>query len=143
MCPGQAYSSIQMRFPMPVARSHRRKPARIVATLAAAACVSAAPEARATTLRKMDLPELVSSADRVVHARVTGSTVAWNEEHTLIYTDTTLDVLSEAKGSGPSSMIVRTLGGRIDPFEMREEGTPAFAPGEEVVLFTLEGPEER
>ncbi|MGH9866908.1 MAG: hypothetical protein ACREAA_01920 [Candidatus Polarisedimenticolia bacterium] len=128
---------------MTAARSRRRTPAWIVAAFASAACISAATETHATTLRKMDLPELVSSADRVVHARVTGSTVAWNEEHTLIYTDTTLEVLAEAKGTGPASMIVRTLGGRIDPFELREEGTPIFMQGEEVVLFTLEGPEER
>jgi hypothetical protein len=102
--------------------------------------IASAP-ARATTLRKMDLPELVSSADRVVYARAISNTTYWDETQTQIYTDTAFEVLSEAKGSGPAVVIVNMLGGRIDPIEMRADGTPEFLEGDEVVLFTLNRPD--
>jgi hypothetical protein len=102
--------------------------------------VTSAP-ARATTLRKMDLPELVSEADRVVHARAVDSTVYWDPTGTQIYTDTSFEVLAEAKGQGPSTLVVSLLGGRIDPVEMREDGAPSFALGDEFVLFALNRPD--
>jgi len=89
----------------------------------------------------MDLPEIVSLADRVVDARAISRNVYWDPSGTQIYTDTTFEVLAEAKGQGLAMLTVTLLGGRIDPIEMREEGTPAFSLGEEVVLFTLERPD--
>jgi hypothetical protein len=97
----------------------------------------AAP-AGATTLRKMDLPELVSSADRIVHARAVNGTVYWDPGGTQIFTDTDFEVMDEAKGQGPATLTVRLLGGRIDPAEMREEGAPIFSIGDEFLLFTLD-----
>ncbi len=111
------------------------------AGLAALLCTASASSA--TTLRKMDLPEIVALADRVVHARAVAGSVYWDEEGTRIYTDTTFEVLEEAKGQGPSALTVTLLGGRIDPIEMREEGAPVFATGEEVVLFALQRPDGR
>ena len=102
--------------------------------------ISSAP-ARATTLRKMDLPELVSEADRVVHARAVDSTVYWDPTGTQIYTDTSFEVIAEAKGTGAPTLVVTLLGGRIDPVEMREDGAPSFALGDEVVLFALDRPD--
>lgn len=94
--------------------------------------------AGATTLRKMDLPELVSSADRVVHARAISSTVYWDPTETQILTDTTFEVLDETKGVGPQQLTVNLLGGQIGDVEMNAEGAPVFVTGDEVVLFTLE-----
>jgi len=129
---------------MPEAR--RPREARAVCHLAAASllslvCLATVPPADATTLRKMDLPELVSLADRIVDARAISRNVYWDPSGTQIYTDTTFEVLAEAKGQGPATLTVTLLGGRIDPLEMREEGTPGFSVGEEVVLFTLERPD--
>ena len=92
--------------------------------------------AGATTLRRMDLPEMVLAADRIVHARAVGNRVRWNETGSQILTDTEFEVLDDAKGTGPKKLTISQLGGRIDPIEMIVEGTPAFAVGEEVVLFT-------
>ncbi|HET6372826.1 MAG TPA: hypothetical protein VFG76_05935 [Candidatus Polarisedimenticolia bacterium] len=100
--------------------------------------LAATPRVDATTLRKMDLAELVVQADRVVYVRTVGSSVYWDPTGTQIYTDTTFEVLTEAKGQGGPTVTVSMLGGRIDPLEMREDGTPAFTLGEEVVLFTLD-----
>ena len=123
-------------------RSHFR--ARGTLAAAGVACLgllAAIAPAGATTLRRMDLPELVSSADRIVHARAIDKTVYWDPTGTQIYTDTTFDVVAEAKGLGPSTLTVTLLGGRIDPAEMKEEGAPVFGLGEEVVLFTLQRPD--
>lgn len=121
--------------------SHRRRTwlrgTLIAAGLAWLGLATVVP-AGATTLRKMDLAELVGTADRVVNARAVSNTVYWDPTGTQIFTDTTFEVIAEAKGQGPSTMTVTLLGGRIDPVEMLEEGTPAFSAGEEVVLFTVE-----
>lgn len=99
----------------------------------------AAVPAGATTLRHMDFGELVGRADRVVHARVVGNSVHWNEAGTQIVTDTTFQVIEEAKGKGPSRVIVQYLGGTLGIVEMHEDGTPEFERGEEVVLFVAPG----
>jgi len=96
----------------------------------------------ATTLRRMDLSEVVAVADRVVHARVVENRVYWAEPGQIL-TDTTFEVLSDVKGSGPGTLTLTQLGGRIDPIELVVEGTPAFTPSEEVVLFTEPSPDGR
>jgi len=113
----------------------------VAAGLAGLGLILTATHAGATTLRKMDLPELVSSADRIVHARAVDKTVYWDPTGTQIYTDTSFEVVAEAKGQGPATLTVTLLGGRIDPVEMKEEGAPVFGMGEEVVLFTLDRPD--
>ncbi len=109
--------------------------------LAAAAllCLGATLPAGATTLLRMDTADLTHAADRVVHARATDQRVFWDAAGTTIYTETTFQVIDEAKGSGPSTITVRLLGGRIDPVEMSAPGTPSFSLGEEVVLFATPG----
>lgn len=102
--------------------------------------IAASAPAGATTLRRMDLAQLVSHADRVVHAQVLTNRVYWDKTGRRIYTDTTFEVIEEAKGQGPNHLTVTMLGGRIDPAEILVEGTPVFRPGEEVVLFTSPGP---
>ena len=47
-------------------------------------------------------------------------------------------MIAEAKGQGPSTLTVTLLGGRIDPVEMLQEGTPSFSVGDEAVLFTTD-----
>ncbi len=111
-------------------------------TLMAAAALLAGPvPAGATTLRQMDLDELAVRADRIVHARAVDKKTYWDETGTRIYTDTTFEVLGEAKGQGPRRLTVSMLGGRIDPAEMTVEGTPSFSLGDEVVLFTSPRPD--
>jgi hypothetical protein len=124
---------------MPAARFRRRTPALILAAgLTSLGLAALFSTAGATTLRKMDLPELVAGSDRVVYARVTGNTVFWDEEGTMIHTNTTFQVLTDAKGAGDATLTVTMVGGRIDPFEVTEDGRPIFQDGEEVVLFALD-----
>ena len=111
-----------------------------------AACLASAVlsrDAGATTLRHMDLREMVQAADHVAHARVAATRVYWDDAHRRILTDTEFDVIEEAKGAGPKRLTVTMPGGRIDPIEMRTEGTPEFSAGEEVVLMTIPAPDGR
>ena len=118
------------------------RPGRVIAWLAAATILLAGTgRAGATTLLRMDLPEIVNRADRVVHARAVDKKVYWDQAGRNIYTDTTFEVLDEAKGRGPKRFTVSFIGGRIDPVEVTVEGTPAFAIGEEVLLFTSARPD--
>jgi len=113
----------------------------LVMGLVIACLLAASNPASATTLRRMDLSDLVSHSNRVVHARTVSNNVYWDPTHTRIYTDTVFEAIGEAKGAGPKRLTVTQLGGRIDPIEMLVEGTPAFTVGEEVVLFTEPNPE--
>src|SRR5262245_61726313 len=109
--------------------------------LAALVVAAVALPAGATTLRRMEMGEMVSRAERIVHARAVGKNVHWDASGTQIFTDTTFEVIDEAKGKGPRQLTVSLLGGTIGGVDMREEGTPFFKLGEEVVLFTTPLPD--
>ena len=113
----------------------------LAASLALAIWFATPSPAGATTLRRIDLPELVAHADRIVHARAIETKVYWNADGTQINTDTLFDILDQAKGQGPKRLTVTMLGGRIDPVEMSAVGTPVFEIGEEVLLFTSPRPD--
>jgi hypothetical protein len=123
----------------------RRRPAAVsagpAAGFAALACLVLVSPAGATTLRRMDLPDLVRDADRVVHARAVDKDVFWDPTGTQIQTDTTFEVIDEAKGQGPKRLVVNMLGGQMGQVEMFAEGTPTFDVGDEVVLFTSPRPD--
>ncbi len=96
--------------------------------------------AGATTMRRMDLPEVVTRANRVVHAVAVEERVYWDHGHGRIFTDTTFEVLEDIKGLGSPRVTVTMLGGNLDGWDMRIEGTPIFRQGEEVILFTSPRP---
>jgi len=97
----------------------------------------------ATTLQRMDLPEIVETADRVVHARVLDRRSYWDEARTQIFTDTDFEVLDQAKGDGPRFLTITLLGGTVGIIDMIVPGTPVFDIDEEVVLFTEPRPDGR
>ena len=105
--------------------------------------VAAAPFVDATTLRRMDLAELVGTAERVVHARVVDRRSYWDESLMQIFTDTTFDVIEEAKGRGPRTLTITLMGGRVGNIDTVVPGTPIFSIGEEAVLFTEPRPDGR
>lgn len=102
--------------------------------------VALSAPALATTMRRMDLPEVVHRADRVVHAVAVEERVYWDASHRKIYTDTTFEVMEDIKGVGSPRLTVTMMGGTIDTWNMLIEGTPVFRVGEEVILFTSPRP---
>jgi len=89
--------------------------------------------ASATTLVRMDLNALANCAEIIVRARCIHSETRWESE--TIWTFDDFAVLETFKGAPPQNLRVRLPGGRINHTEVRIEGVPMFATGEETVLF--------
>jgi hypothetical protein len=90
-------------------------------------------QVNATTLARMDLNALGHSAEIIVRARCVHSETRWESE--TIWTFDDFAVLETFKGAPPQILRVRLPGGRINHTEVRIEGVPMFAIGEETVLF--------
>jgi hypothetical protein len=90
-------------------------------------------EAGATTLVRMDLNALAHSAEIIVRARCVRSETRWESE--TIWTFDDFAVLETFKGAPPQTLRVRLAGGRMNHTEVRIEGVPTFAVGEETILF--------
>jgi hypothetical protein len=108
---------------------------RALAALALVAASSAAiyPPARATTLKRMSVPDLSRAAHVVVRARCVTSSTRWDAGE--IWTFSTFDVEETWKGFAPAQITVRLLGGSAGNFTSTVSGVPRFAPGEELILF--------
>jgi hypothetical protein len=90
--------------------------------------------ARGTTLVRMDLRELATSADAVVRAGCTGTEV--RAERGAIWTFATFEVMEIMKGSAREVRLeVRLPGGQLGHVRESVEGVPKFSIGEEVGVF--------
>jgi len=89
--------------------------------------------ARATTLMRMSLAQMSHAAQLIVRARCTGNSTGWDAGE--IWTFTSFDIEETWRGSAPSQISVRLLGGRVGNITSTVSGVPRFASGEEVVLF--------
>ncbi|MFQ5829031.1 MAG: hypothetical protein ACE5JD_07745 [Candidatus Methylomirabilia bacterium] len=78
--------------------------------------------------------ELVSEAESIVVARVTG-TRALQLESGVIVTDVALEVLLAVKGPREPLMTLRMPGGRIGDREVMIDGAPAFQADQILLLF--------
>lgn len=98
--------------------------------------------AHATVLQAWDTSRLVRESAVVVRA-VVGEQKAVSPDGKTIFTDTRLDVKRYLVGSGPSTLWVRQLGGRIGDRWMFVAGTASLQPGQEVLLFLVGTGERR
>ena len=89
--------------------------------------------AAATTLARMSIEQMSRSAPLIVHARCIGNSTGWDSGE--IWTFTNFEVEESWKGSAPSPISVRLLGGRLGNLTSNVSGVPRFRSGEEVVLF--------
>lgn len=89
--------------------------------------------ANATTLARMRFEELARQATAVARVRCLAATSFWANGE--IWTDTSFEVVEQAKGSLNAVIQVRTLGGAVGHLHSRIEDVPVFHPGEEAYLF--------
>jgi len=94
--------------------------------------------ATATTIRKLSLDELISSADDIAVGRCEKKETIWIERR--IFTISTIAVSHGAKGdaAGGQKIQVHTLGGSVKeplPVTMHVPGAETMAVGEEMLLF--------
>ncbi|HPA20531.1 MAG TPA: hypothetical protein PLU30_22460 [Verrucomicrobiae bacterium] len=94
--------------------------------------------AQATTIRKLSLDELISSANDIVVGKCEKKETAWIEKR--IFTISTIAVSHGAKGdaAGGQKIKVYTLGGSVKeplPVTMHVPGAETMAVGEDMLLF--------
>jgi hypothetical protein len=92
----------------------------------------AAP-ASATTVKKMDLQELVSVSDAIAQGTVESIETRWEDK--TIYTYTSLRVDESIKGGPRRAYLLRHHGGTIGALTLDAPGTPKFNPGDQVIVF--------
>lgn len=90
--------------------------------------------ASATQVRHLDMRELAQSSSDIVIGRVQHVASRWNTSRSKIFTDVTVQVDESLKGAR-GSVTFTQLGGTVGDVRQDVHGCPAFAPGEEAVLF--------
>jgi hypothetical protein len=91
------------------------------------------PQLLATTVEKMELPQLVSASDSIVQGRV--ESVEARYEANRIYTYISITVDDPLKGNRHRTVLLRQLGGTIGAKRTWVPGMPQFNAGDEVILF--------
>jgi hypothetical protein len=89
----------------------------------------------ATTLVPMSFDELTAEASVVVHGHVIDAHGVWNPERRAIETLVTIQPLETFKGSIAGDVTLTVPGGDVGRYRYVVVGAPAFAIGDEVVLF--------
>jgi len=111
-----------------------RNPALAAAVITAAATLAA--PARATTLIRAGIDDLVASNETVVVAEVVGLHSYWNAEHTFILTDARVRPTTQLKGNrGPLEFTVTVMGGTVGDLTTVIVAGPELRLGGEYVLF--------
>lgn len=103
------------------------------------ALVAAPGAAEATVAVELPRPQLIADADLVVRVTVLDHRSAWDADNTAIRTWTRLRVAEYLKGSGPSELTVRQIGGEADGLAQYVPGDPRLREGAELVVFLRRG----
>lgn len=91
--------------------------------------------ASATTLLKMDFPDLAREANHIVIGTVTDVEGEWDSSFRFIHTNVTLSVQRSLRGAAPSEIVLRTPGGVIGGEGQVADGAATFERGEKVLVF--------
>ena len=110
---------------------------------ALAALVWSAP-AGATVLVEVPLEDMVRDADAIIHGVVerTGTQMLVSNDTLEPNTVSVIRVRSWLKGTGGEAVRIREIGGVWQGGGLRIDGTPRYAPGEEVIVFLERRPED-
>lgn len=103
--------------------------------VATAVLISAGGFLSASVFLKEDVGSLKKQSEAVVHAKVVDVRSYWNADHSVIYTDTALEVKGRLHGTSDNVIIVREPGGTVGGYTQEMEGAPRFNVDDEVVAF--------
>ncbi|MBI4475103.1 MAG: hypothetical protein HY646_20720 [Acidobacteria bacterium] len=95
----------------------------------------------ATTVTRMDLPELVKTAETIVQGRVEQVYSQWDADLRVVFTYISINVDDPLKGERRRSVLIRQPGGKIGSFNMLVPGMPKFQTGDDVIVFLKSGME--
>lgn len=93
--------------------------------------------AHGATLARLSLDEMISQSTAIVRGRVTGSSAAVSG--TIIYTNYSIQVTEQFKGSAQSLITVAVPGGVANNRRQTFPGSPEFKSGDEFVFFLWTG----
>lgn len=107
--------------------------------MAVAIAASLAAPASATTLKRMDVEDLVAANQNVVVGQVLDARSYWNKDKTFILTDVRISVNEVVKGNLQDQEITVTLmGGRVGDLTTLIIGGAELLPGKSYLLFLNE-----
>lgn len=89
----------------------------------------------ATTVKKMELEELVAMSDNIVQGRVDQVYAQWDTEKKLPFTYVSITIADPLKGERRRSVLVRQVGGKIGALTVSAAGMPKFNNGDQVIVF--------
>ncbi len=87
----------------------------------------------ATTVERMELPQLVSASDNIVQGRV--ESIESRLESNRIYTYISINVDEPLKGAARRAVLLRQLGGTVGNKRTWIAGMPEFRKGSQVIVF--------
>jgi len=95
--------------------------------------------AHATTVLRLDLPQLVQQSDSIVQGHVESVTSQWDSTRNVAFTYVTINVEDPMKGERRRTIAVRQLGGKVGAMNVTIAGMPRFVKGEQVIVFLKAG----
>ena len=109
---------------------HRKSLALVLLLVAVALPLSA------SQFVKLPFDQVAREATLVVRGTLGQTWSAWDDEHQVIYTYSTIRVNRYfGETTGPDTLVVREVGGRVDGYTQEAIGFPMLREGEEVVLM--------
>jgi len=94
-----------------------------------------APVAEATQIILQSPQQMGQTSELVVRGKVSTVHSYWNETHTKIFTETTVDVDEAYKGQAGATARVVQMGGVVGNVRVHVHGAIVWSRGEEVLLF--------
>ena len=85
----------------------------------------------------VDVPfeQLVSESQYIVRGTIGQTYSAWDDAHEVIYTYAVINVRRHFGQDGPSTLMIREVGGTVDGYTQEAIGFPVLRAGEDVVLM--------
>jgi len=109
-------------------------------TLVIGLILTAGVDLRAAVVPRYSLEELTQNSALIVHAKVRGSWVAWDERGLYLWTHYRLEPLETIKGAGGGEITVSEPGGTLNGVTMWISDVVQFDQDEEVVVFLYRNP---
>ncbi len=88
-----------------------------------------------TTVVPMSVERLTQASTNVVEARAVEAWSQWDSNRNLIHTYTRFQVMRSLKGSAPTEIVVKQLGGTAGGYTQVVAGVRGWTRGEDAVLF--------
>ena len=108
---------------------------RLALSLSLVAGVVAVNSLQATTLEKMNVPELIKDSEAAARVRVVDVDTTLLEDGEMVHTIASLEVVESYRGSLPYEISVRVPGGEFGTQRIVIDGMPEFREGHELLVF--------